>query len=55
MRAHLGQDRLGGLHRADAVLAGNDRLAPLLDGLQEARQLAQQRFLFGELHFLHWI
>src|SRR5262245_32787619 len=52
MRAHFLEDHVGGLHGPHAVLAGDDRLAPVLDGLEEALDLARQRLLLLELHFL---
>src|SRR5262249_54101009 len=50
--AHFLQDHVRGLHGPHAVLAGDDRIAPLLDGLEEALELARQRLLVLELHFL---
>src|SRR5262245_29087563 len=52
VRAHFLQDHVGGLHGPHAVLAGDDGIASLLDGLEEALELARQRLLLLELHFL---
>src|SRR6185436_7510244 len=40
--AHFLEDHVRGLHGSHAVLAGHDRFPALLDGLEEALDLARQ-------------